>query len=60
MRVEFINWFYYVNDTRVTGWRQFGTSWAWFHPNGAMATGDVWIDGVLHRFNDGGAWQGQV
>ena len=55
---EYGSWVYYSGGAKVTGWQYLGGTWYYFHDSGAMATGEVRIDGVVNVFDAGGAWIG--
>jgi len=54
---------YYLHPTNGAmqiGWKEIDDEWYYFHSSGEMARGDVTIDGVLHKFNPWGAWEGRT
>ena len=54
------SWFFMNNSGRMqTGWTRVGNNWFFMNNSGRMQTGRVSIDGVQHRFNANGIWQGR-
>ena len=53
---------YYLNADGVmaTGWVKLGTVWYYLDAQGVMVTGTVTIGEKQHKFNDQGAWLGEV
>lgn len=55
-------WYYFNQDGYMyTGWLQKGSTWYYLHPaDGHMVVTHEIIDGVIHRFDESGAWIGSV
>ena len=51
-------YFYSIGFMYENEWFLLGEAWYYFYPGGAMATGTIEIDGVVHEFGANGAWKG--
>ncbi len=55
-------WTYYDEKgiKAADGWKEIGSDWYYFNPNGYMVIGDAIIDNSLYHFLDSGVWDGKA